>query len=151
MSLDDLRHVEVATVWKAGRLAADLRRDTEGVTFEYAADYAGEAVAITLPRDAGPVRYTGGALPPFFSGLLPVAIAGVQDKVSGRMIALPVAHAGAAWILKLDPPEFPHLVANEAFFLAAARSSGLDVAEAEIVRDRTGSLGWAAIPPTSIA
>ena len=69
------------------------------------------------------------------------AIPGVQDKVSGRMIALPVEYAGAAWILKLDPPEFPHLVANEAFFLAAARDSGLDATHAEVVRDKAGRPG----------
>ena len=37
--------------------------------------------------------------------------------------ALNRRYSDAAWILKLDPPEFPHLVANEAFFLDAARAS----------------------------
>jgi serine/threonine-protein kinase HipA len=70
-----------------------------------------------------------------------VALAGAQDKVSGRMISLPISHAGSAWILKLDPPEFPKLVANEAFFLGAARASGLEVADAEVVHDRNGTPG----------
>lgn len=47
----------------------------------------------------------------------------------------------AATVLKLDPPEFPHLVANEHFFLDAARASGLNVVDADLVRDRVGSAG----------
>ena len=215
MSLADLKRVEAAGVWKAGTLAARLTRGRDHVAFAYERDYAGPPVSVGLPRSLGEVRLHGGALPPFFSGLLPegrrlsairraaktsaddeltlllavggdavgdvqvlpigttpatveepagpplaeadfaelfaravaadpadrVALAGAQDKVSGRMISLPVTHAGAAWILKLDPPEFPHLVANEAFFLAAARASGLVVAHAEVVNDRDGRPG----------
>lgn len=218
MRLDELRRIDEATVWKAGRPAARLRRDSQGTAFEYLPDYDGPAVATTLPRDVPTVRHPAGALPPFFSGLLPegrrlgairraaktsaddeltlllavgadaigdvqvrpsgsrpegeqtdsiddlpaldeivfaelyesvlapepkdlVAIAGAQDKVTGRMISLPLSHRGASWILKLDPPEFPHLVANEAFFVAAARASGLEVVDTEIVRDRLGRPG----------
>ncbi len=68
-------------------------------------------------------------------------VAGVQVKVSARMITIPVARAYERYILKLDPPEFPHLVANEAFFLEAARRSGLAVAHAEVVRDADGEAG----------
>jgi len=214
MSLDDFKRVEAAQVWKAGQPAAWLRRGTHEVVFEYDANYTGPAVALSLPRDLGPVRCPGGALPPFFSGLLPegrrltairratktsaddeltlllalgadtvgdvqifpqdggpaapavpsvplaeadfgelldraignepsdrAAIAGVQDKVSGRMISFPIAQDGAAYLLKLDPPEFPNLVANEAFFVAAARSSGLATAEATVVHDRNARPG----------
>lgn len=70
-----------------------------------------------------------------------VAIPGVQDKVSARMINVPVARAGARFMLKLNPPEFPHLVTNEAFFLEAARRSGLATAEAEVVTDSEGARG----------
>jgi serine/threonine-protein kinase HipA len=70
-----------------------------------------------------------------------VGIPGVQDKVSAAMIAFPVAASGHRHILKLDPPEFPHLVENEAFMLAVARLSGLPTVDAEIVRDRDGALG----------
>lgn len=70
-----------------------------------------------------------------------VGLPGVQDKVSGRMISLPVAHQDASWILKLDPPEFPHLVANEAFFLVAAAASGIPVAYHEVVQDAVGTDG----------
>ena len=70
-----------------------------------------------------------------------VGLPGMQDKVSGRMISLPVSYRNAAWILKLDPPEYPHLVANEAFFLSAAASSGVPVAYHELVHDAGGSDG----------
>ncbi|HSK24814.1 MAG TPA: HipA domain-containing protein [Egicoccus sp.] len=70
-----------------------------------------------------------------------VALPGVQDKISGRMIAFPVAGSRRQFLLKLNPPEFPHLVENEAFFLEAARRSGLPVANAELVRDRDGEVG----------
>jgi serine/threonine-protein kinase HipA len=65
----------------------------------------------------------------------------VQDKVSARMINVPVALGNARFFLKLDPPEFPHLVANEAFFLDAARRSGVESAEAEVVHDAAGTPG----------
>lgn len=65
----------------------------------------------------------------------PVGLAGVQDKASARMILVPVAKAGERYLLKLDPPEYPHVVANEAFFLRMARDVGLDVATAEVVVD----------------
>lgn len=67
-----------------------------------------------------------------------LSLPGVQDKMSARMLSLPVA---GGFILKLDPPEFPHLVANEAFFLDAARRSGLAAAGAEVVRDAEGQPG----------
>lgn len=70
-----------------------------------------------------------------------VALPGVQDKISGRMIAFPVSGPRGRYLLKLDPPEFPHLVANEAFFLHAARTCGLSTASARIVTDRDGRQG----------
>ncbi len=70
-----------------------------------------------------------------------VALPGVQDKVSAAMLTVPVAKAGARFILKLDPPEFPHLVDNEAFFLAAARATGLATVRAEVVVDADGRHG----------
>jgi serine/threonine-protein kinase HipA len=220
-SLDELRAVERADVLKGGQPAARLDRRRDAVVFAYEGEYVsagGRAVATTLPlsREAV-VTHAAGALPPFFSGLLPegrrlsalraavktsaddeftlllavggdpvgdvqvvphgaepvdveprvsatewnqvrfrdlfvasvgdadavdrVAIPGVQDKVSARMINIPVARQSDRFILKLDPPEFPHLVANEAFFLEAARRSGLETAEAEVVRDSEGVEG----------
>ncbi len=219
--LDELRGVERAVVLKAGTRAGSLHRRTDAVVFAYDRDYVengGDAVATTLPVSLSPViTHVPGALPPFFSGLLPegrrltalrlavktsaddevtlllavggdtvgdvqvvpdgeepgevkpqvsvgdwgevrfldlfaasvgdphaldrVALPGVQDKVSARMISVPVTLENARFILKLDPPEFPHLVANEAFFLSAGRRSGLECAEAEVVRDADGIPG----------
>lgn len=66
----------------------------------------------------------------------PVGIPGIQDKTSALMISVPVARARGRYILKVDPPEFPHLVRNESFFLRLARRVGLDCVEAEIVCDQ---------------
>ncbi len=71
----------------------------------------------------------------------PVALPGVQDKVSARMIAVPVGRAGQRYLLKVDPPEFPHVVENEAFFLALAREIRMESAAAEVVRDADGRAG----------
>ena len=71
----------------------------------------------------------------------PVALPGVQDKVSARAISLPLAQASDRWILKLDPPEYPHVVANEAFFLGLAKKAKLPVASARVVHDRDGRPG----------
>ncbi len=218
--LDALRDVESADVYKAGRLAARIRRTLEAVEFVYDPAYLtdeGPAVAVTLPALPEPVRtHAPGALPPFFAGLLPegrrltalrlalktsaddefslllavggdaigdvqvvpqgetpreaeprvavaswdqvrfadlfaealgrseidrVGLPGVQDKVSARMITLPVAQRDARYILKLDPPEYPFLVENEAFFLDAAARSGVPAASAEVVRDADGRAG----------
>jgi serine/threonine-protein kinase HipA len=219
--LDGLRGVERAAVLKGRTQAGTLERRADAVAFTYDPTYLaaqGEAVATTLPLSEVPVvTHAPGALPPFFSGLLPegrrlsalrnavktsaddeftlllavggdavgdvrvlaageeavdveprivgddwgavrfadlfaasvggrtnidrVALPGVQEKVSARMINVPVARAGERFVLKLDPPEFPHLIANESFFLEAARQAGLEAAEAEVVRDAEGAMG----------
>lgn len=218
MQADELRRVDVAWVWVDEQPAARLVRSPDGVRLHYLDDYRGRPIATTLPRDVGEVLFAGGAIGPFFAGLLPEGrrlaavrsatktsadddltlllavgedtignvrilperaptdpqtasedtiapnldevdfaelfaavlrqpmrdrrgIPGAQDKVSGQMISLPLRHAGAHWILKLDPPAVAHLVDNEAFFLAAAKESGLQTAHAEILRDRTGRPG----------
>jgi serine/threonine-protein kinase HipA len=68
---------------------------------------------------------------------------GVQEKLSAAMISVPVRarSGGGAYILKLTPPKMPRLVENEHFFLRMARASGLEVARAELVRDREGAVG----------
>lgn len=216
-TLEQLRDVEQADVYKAGRLAATLTRTTAGIEFRYRPDWIDgdePPVATTLPVTSEPVLCPGGAVPAYFAGLLPegrrlgalrrevktsaddelslllavgadavgdvqvmpsgqapaevpprvtietvsevsfaelldelgiraqrAALPGVQDKVSAAMINLPIARAGERAILKLDPPEYPHLVENEAFFLTAARKSGLAVPPSEIVTDRDGRPG----------
>ncbi len=71
----------------------------------------------------------------------PVALAGVQDKASARMISLPVSRAGRRFILKVDPPEYPLVVENEAFFIAAARRARIPAVRADVVHDATGRPG----------
>lgn len=71
----------------------------------------------------------------------PVALAGVQDKASARMLSLPVAQASERYILKVDPPEYPHVVENEAYFLQVARRSRIAVSSARVVHDVTGRPG----------
>ncbi len=78
------------------------------------------------------------------TGLAPdrVGIAGVQDKVSGRMVSLPLRQdGGPGSILKFDPPESPHLVRNEAFFLTMAAACGVDTVRWRVVVDRGGNDG----------
>ncbi|MGH8876089.1 MAG: type II toxin-antitoxin system HipA family toxin [Stackebrandtia sp.] len=70
-----------------------------------------------------------------------IGIPGVQDKVSARMITLPVRQSSGSYILKLNPPEFPGLVENEACFLEAARVSGIEVARSVLVHDNQGDAG----------
>jgi serine/threonine-protein kinase HipA len=71
----------------------------------------------------------------------PVALPGVQDKVSARMISVPVGQAGRRYLLKVDPPEFPHVVENEAFFLSLAKEVRMECASAKVVRDADGRAG----------
>lgn len=217
--IDELLDVERATVFKSGAPAATLERLPHAVRFAYLPEYLANSanpVATTLPlSNDAVVTHAGGALPPFFSGLLPegrrlsvlrraaktsaddeftlllavgadvvgdvqiipegeappddvdpllrvedwdqivfsdlfaasigadvlpdrVGLAGVQDKVSARMMRVPVAMKGQRFFLKLNPPEFHHLVRNEAFFLDAARKSGLSVVNAHLVHDSAG-------------
>lgn len=70
-----------------------------------------------------------------------VALPGVQEKTSAVMLNVPIARAGERYILKLNPVEYPHLVENEAFFLRAARTSGLVVPASEVVSDADGKPG----------
>lgn len=63
--------VRVAQVVKAGTPAATLTRTRDGVVFAYRDDYEGPPVASTLPVTEEPVRRPAGAVPAYFSGLLP--------------------------------------------------------------------------------
>ena len=216
--LAQMKDVQVADVYKAGRLAARLTRTTDGVVFAYDQAYEGSPVATTLPVGGTGVLRPGGALPAYFTGLLPEGrrlgalrravktsvddelslllavgtdtigdvqvlpagapvtsasarvqldpaaplrfrdvledldlnpdrsgLPGVQDKVSAAMINVPAVRAGRSYILKLDPPEYPGLVENEAVFLRACVRSGLPAAEAELLRDSEGRPGLAVV------
>jgi serine/threonine-protein kinase HipA len=70
MSLD-VRSVQCADVYKAGRFAATLQRVNGGTEFSYLATYDGPPVATTLPRTTDPFITPAGAVPAFFAGLLP--------------------------------------------------------------------------------
>jgi serine/threonine-protein kinase HipA len=70
-----------------------------------------------------------------------VALPGVQDKISGQMLNVPVQGRSRAYILKLNPPEFPHLVENEFFFFRAAAHTRLRLASVELVHDKRGASG----------
>lgn len=71
----------------------------------------------------------------------PPTLAGVQDKVSAAMISLPVSRRHERYILKLTPPEYPHLVENEAFFLEWSRRCKISTATARLVHDAHGTAG----------
>lgn len=220
--------VAEADVYKNGRLAAHLTRTPQGVTFRYIPEYVasgGFPVATTLPLTASaPPPLPGGALPPYFTGLLPegrrfsmlhravktskddelslllavgtdlvgdvlvvpsgapspflfdpsghavttisgtlvsperldfdevraehgiidrAGLAGVQDKVSMRTIALPITMGGdRPYFLKLNPPQYPRLVQIEAATMAVARRlKGCEIATTRVVYDEHGQSG----------
>lgn len=74
-------------------------------------------------------------------GIDPAALAGVQDKVSGRMLTVPMIRGGRLHLLKLNPPEYPSVVENESYFLFVARRLRQGAVHAEVVRDRSGASG----------
>ncbi|WP_395638759.1 type II toxin-antitoxin system HipA family toxin [Pseudolysinimonas sp.] len=65
----------------------------------------------------------------------PAGLAGVQEKVSARVLSLPVRRGGMRYILKLSPPEFPHVVENEKAFIDLAQSARLRPVAASVYRD----------------
>lgn len=68
-------------------------------------------------------------------------IPGVQRKTSASMLTTPLAVRGHRYLLKLDPPEHPHLVENEAAHLAGARVLKIPVAKSSVIADRNGLPG----------
>ncbi|WP_426997380.1 type II toxin-antitoxin system HipA family toxin [Pseudarthrobacter sp. N5] len=76
------------------------------------------------------------------SGLIdPVALAGVQDKLSAGMISMPVASAGKRFILKLNAPEFPHVVENEFVMFRYAAKLRIPLSRVQLMRDVAGRPG----------
>lgn len=69
------------------------------------------------------------------------ALAGVQVKISASMVNVPLTLRGHSALLKLDPRDHPHLVANEALHLTHAPALGLPVAQHTVVHDRNGLSG----------
>lgn len=66
---------------------------------------------------------------------------GVQAKASASMVNTPLALRGSRALLKIDPPDHPHLVENEALHLAGARALRIPVAEHAVLHDRHGRAG----------
>lgn len=74
--------VLAADVYKAGVLAGRLSLEADGATkFVYIDGYAGPAVASTLPVSDMPVVNFNGALPNFFTGLLPEGLLGCVNPI----------------------------------------------------------------------
>ena len=73
----------------------------------------------------------------------PAAIPGVQDKVSGKMLTLPLRSSEDFYLLKISPPEYPQVVENESFFLKAASRihASPQVVSHRLVHDATGRSG----------
>ncbi|MEI7577384.1 MAG: HipA domain-containing protein [Armatimonadota bacterium] len=66
------------------------------------------------------------------------SVAGVQEKMSGRLTAVSVRTRGAPCLVKFDNVAFPNIVENEMFFLGLAKVCGLKVAHAEVISDSAG-------------
>ncbi|MEA3550305.1 type II toxin-antitoxin system HipA family toxin [Pseudarthrobacter sp. C1] len=71
----------------------------------------------------------------------PHGLPGVQHKASASMMTTPLALANRRYLLKLDPPQYPHLVVNEAAHLAGAKALKIPVAKHSVVTDRKGRPG----------
>jgi serine/threonine-protein kinase HipA len=71
----------------------------------------------------------------------PKALAGVQDKVSAGMISVPAAQSGRSYILKLNAPEFPHVVENEHLMYRYAARLRIPVSPVRLVHDVAGRAG----------
>lgn len=147
-----------ANLLPEGRRLTALRRvvktspdDELSLLLSVGSDPVGDVQVLTQPDPgvATPVPVVDGAFADLdFAELLathgigdPAALAGVQDKVSGRMLTVPLAHGGRAHLLKFEVPEFPRVVEDEAFFLGVARRLRHPVVAAEVVHDRHGRPG----------
>ncbi|GAB3539317.1 type II toxin-antitoxin system HipA family toxin [Arthrobacter tecti] len=212
--LQDIRFFRKADVYKNGVLAGYLERTSNGGTrFSYDPIYCGSggaSIATTLPLTASPIETPAGALPAFFTGLLPEgyrlrllrkavktslddeltlllavgadvpgdvqvvpsgeipsepdvltdasdpedtdfaslfeavdlhALPGVQAKSSASMLTAPLSLRRERFILKLNPPEYPHLIRNEFLHLAGAKALKVPIAKSLLVTDRNGLPG----------
>lgn len=110
-----------------------------------------QIVATGQPLPLGPdtVQLDRGLTTTRFADLLeqahiarkPPTLAGVQDKASAAMISLPLKQQHERYILKLNPPEYPHLVENEHHFLTWSRTAGIPTTAARIIRDTDNEPG----------
>ncbi|WP_077489124.1 type II toxin-antitoxin system HipA family toxin [Sinomonas mesophila] len=147
-----------------GRRLASLRRavktsadDELGLLMAAGSDPVGD---VQIVPHGEPLRADGAATgpehaveldprrPPDFAALIddptlvdPKALAGIQDKVSAGMISLPAAQAGRRYILKLNAPEFPHVVENEHLMYRFAARLRVPVSPVLLVHDVAGRAG----------
>ena len=73
-NLEQLRAVDKADIYKGGQRAATFVRTDRGVEFRYLDEWTSDQrppIATTLPVTTRPIARFGGALPAYFSGLLP--------------------------------------------------------------------------------
>jgi serine/threonine-protein kinase HipA len=73
----ELRYVDRAEVFKSGRLAGHLTRSRNAIEFRYLTRYiesGSPPIAVSLPFEKPVVRLPGGALPSYFTNLLPEGI-----------------------------------------------------------------------------
>ncbi|MFL6130027.1 MAG: type II toxin-antitoxin system HipA family toxin [Mycobacteriales bacterium] len=111
--LEDLRRVDAADVYKGERLAARLWRHGAEVHFSYQPDYltdtAAPPVAWTLPKTSDVLRTAGGAVPPFFAGLLPegirlrAVVAGTRTSEDDHLTLLIAVGADAIGDVRVVP------------------------------------------------
>lgn len=71
----------------------------------------------------------------------PSVLAGIQDKVSGRMLTLPLQFGGRDRLLKFEVPEFPRVVENEHFFLERAKRLRHPVVRSQVLHDSRNRSG----------
>lgn len=150
--MSDPRAIDTADVYKKDQLAARLARSESAVEFTYLEDYlAGghPAVARTLPLRSRGVRTEGGAVAPFFAGLLPEGarltaltrrLKTSADDMLSLLLAVGADTVGDVRVVPAGrPPEEPAPLAasdrweDADFAELFARSVGLDPDESDRV------------------
>lgn len=71
------------------------------------------------------------------------SLPGVQEKVSGKMLTVPLRNANEFYLLKLNSPEYPLVVENESFFIEQFRrlNARTGVVKTHLVHDAYGEPG----------
>ncbi|MDR6555777.1 serine/threonine-protein kinase HipA [Arthrobacter pascens] len=95
-----------------------------------------ETPALTDPSQPGELDFSALA-----NAVDQHSLPGVQTKASASMMTTPLTMRGRRYLLKLDPPEHPHLVENEAVHLGAAKALKIPVAASSVITDRNGLPG----------
>lgn len=152
--------IEEATVYKAERLAGELRRDGDDVVFSYAPEYladdAAPAVAVTLPKHPRPVRATAGSVPPFFAGLLPEGLrlqavtAAARTSADDHLTLLLVVGADAVGDVQVLPPGVPPYQPPARLDPSTAGAEDFSAAFARAISADPGQLDRVALPGVQV-